>query len=75
MAEMPFVSRVHPTIVRENVWSGILLNRINLPLINQWWNAGNLAMRLEVEKRVDAEPQVASDKIPDFAAFYLVLPF
>lgn len=33
-------------------------------------------MLLEVEERVDAESQAASDKIPDFAStIYLAIPF
>src|ERR1700730_1613050 len=76
MAALTLVSNVCPSIVRENERSCILLNGIDLPLANQRRNAMNLVVLLEVEERVDAESQVALDKIPDFAsALHLALLF
>ena len=76
VAALALVSYVHPTIVGQNVGSCILLNRIDLPLINQRWNAANCGVLLEVEEWVNGESQGAPDKIPDIAAaFYLTLPF
>ena len=75
-AALALVSYIHPTIVGQNVRSCILLNGINLPLVNQRWNARNLTVLLQVEERVNAELQVATDEIPDFAsAPYFALPF
>jgi hypothetical protein len=59
---------MHPTIVGQNVRSCILLNGIDPPPINYRWNARKLAMLLEVEERVNAELQVASDEVPGFAS-------
>lgn len=53
-----------------------LLDGIDLPLINQRWNAFNLVVPLEVKESVDSESQVTLDKISDSAcALYFVLSF
>jgi len=72
VAALALVSYIHPTIVGQNVRSCVLFNGIDLPPINQRWNARNLTVLLEVEERGNAELQVASDEVPDSALHFAV---
>jgi hypothetical protein len=76
LAALALVSNVRPSVAKQDVRSCILLNGIDLPLVNEWRDARNLVVLLEVEERVDAKAQVALDKIANFASgLYLAAPF